>query len=213
VHATLKISDCATFLNKQQKKTIQKQFYFCFENTFDSQIFLNENIFVSKEFNFHFGNTFTFVCKLKSFLFKNKNNFTFVEKTLSFRKCFVKKNIFVSKKIYFRFGNTSQKKSKKIRISSEMITIRFAGCMSGRIVSLQLDTDIQKILSNGNRIRIRISERLFSIFREFILLEKVAHCTVIHLLSLEASFQPSVPWLWVCLWCNLSTVVYSYAPS
>ena len=39
-----------------------------------------------------------------------------------------------------------------------MITIRFAGWISGRIVSLQLDTDIQKLFSNGNRIRIRISE-------------------------------------------------------
>ena len=39
----------------------------------------------------------------------------------------------------------------------EMITIRFAAWISGRIVSLQPDTDIQKLLSNRNRIRIRIS--------------------------------------------------------
>jgi len=25
-------------------------------------------------------------------------------------------------------------------------------------------------------------------------------CIIIHLLSSEASFQPSVPWLQVCLW-------------
>jgi len=53
-----------------------------------------------------------------------------------------------------------------------MITIRFAGWISGRIVSLLLDTDIQKLLSNGNRIRIRISETLLSIFLGFRLLEK-----------------------------------------
>ena len=35
---------------------------------------------------------------------------------------------------------------------------------------------------------------------------KFAHCTIIHLLLSEASFQPSVPWLRVCLWCNLCTV-------
>jgi len=38
-----------------------------------------------------------------------------------------------------------------------MITIRFAGWISGRIVSLQPDTDVQKLISNGNRIRIDIS--------------------------------------------------------
>ena len=87
---------------------------------------------------------------------------------------------------------------------AEMITIRFAGWISGRIVSLQPDKDIQKLLSNGNRIR--ISETLSSIFWGFRLLKKVAHCTIIHLLSSEASFQPSAPWLRVCLWCNLWTV-------
>ena len=54
-----------------------------------------------------------------------------------------------------------------------MITIRFAGWISGRIVSLQPDKDIQKLLSNGNRIWIRISEMLISIFRGFRLLEKL----------------------------------------
>ena len=90
---------------------------------------------------------------------------------------------------------------------SEMITLRFAGWISGRIVSLQPDPDIQKLLSNGNRIRIRISETLLSIFRGFRLLEKVAHCTIIHSLFSEASFQPSVPWLRVCLWYNLCSVI------
>ena len=80
-----------------------------------------------------------------------------------------------------------------------MITIRFAGWISGRIVSLQPDRDIQKLHSNGNRIRIRISETLLSIFRGFRLLEKVSHCTIIHLLFSEASFLPAVPWLQVCL--------------
>jgi len=40
---------------------------------------------------------------------------------------------------------------------AEMITIRFAGWISGRIVSFQPDTDIQNVFFCGNRIRIRIS--------------------------------------------------------
>ena len=84
--------------------------------------------------------------------------------------------------------------------SSEMITIRFAGWISCRIVSLQPDKDVQKLLSNGNQIKIRISETLLSIFRGFRLLEKDPHCIIIRLLSSEASFRPSVPWLQVCLW-------------
>jgi len=58
-------------------------------------------------------------------------------------------------------------------MAPEMITIRFAGWISGKIVSLQPDTDIQKLLSNGNRIRIRISETLLSISLGFRLLEKL----------------------------------------
>jgi len=61
------------------------------------------------------------------------------------------------------------------------------------IATVRGNTVIQKLLSNGNRIRIRISETVLSIFRGFTLLEKVAHCTIIHSLSSEASFQPSVP--------------------
>jgi len=53
--------------------------------------------------------------------------------------------------------------------SPEMITIRFAGWISGKIVSLQPDTDIQKLLSNG----IRISEMLLSLFLGFRLLENL----------------------------------------
>jgi len=88
----------------------------------------------------------------------------------------------------------------------DMITIRFAGWICCRIVSFQTDKDIQKLLSNGNRIWIRISETLLSLFRGFRLLEKVAHCTLIHLLSSEASFQPSAPWLRVCPRCKFWTV-------
>jgi len=62
-----------------------------------------------------------------------------------------------------------------------MITIWFSGWISEWIVSLQPDTDIQKLPSNENRIR--ISEMLFLIFRGFRLLEKVAHSTIIHLVS------------------------------
>jgi len=69
-------------------------------------------------------------------------------------------------------------------MEAEMITIRFAGWISGRIVSLQPHKDIRKRLSNVNRIRNRISETLLvlSIFRGFRFLEKVAYCTIIHLL-------------------------------
>jgi len=35
--------------------------------------------------------------------------------------------------------------------ATEMITVRFAGWISGRIVSLQRDPGIPKLLSNGNR--------------------------------------------------------------
>ena len=58
-----------------------------------------------------------------------------------------------------------------------------AGWISGRIVSLQPDTDIQKLLSNRNRIRIRISQTLFSIFGGVQTLGKVAHCIMIHLVQ------------------------------
>jgi len=78
---------------------------------------------------------------------------------------------------------------------------RFASWISGRIVSLQPDTDTQNLLWNGNRIRIRISETLFSTFRVFTHLEKFAHRTIIHLVFSEGSFQRSVPWLQVCVWC------------
>jgi len=67
---------------------------------------------------------------------------------------------------------------------SEMISIRFA---SSRIVSLQPDTDIQKLLSNGNRIR--ISETVLSIFRGFRLFEKVAHCTIIVAMTMAQSYS------------------------
>jgi len=54
------------------------------------------------------------------------------------------------------------------RAAPEMIAIWFAGWISGMIASLQPDTDIHKLLRNGNRIQIRISETLFSIFRGII---------------------------------------------
>ena len=54
-----------------------------------------------------------------------------------------------------------------------MISIRFAGWISGRIVSLQPDTDIKKLLSNGNRIRIRISETLYRYFESSNLWKKL----------------------------------------
>jgi len=68
-----------------------------------------------------------------------------------------------------------------------MITIRFAGWVSDRIVSLQPDTDIHKRLSNGNRIR--ISETLFSIFRGFKFLEKVTYCIIIIIINQKHLFS------------------------
>jgi len=59
--------------------------------------------------------------------------------------------------------------------TAEIIIIRFAGWIFGWIVSLQPAKDIQKLLSNGTRVRIRISETLLSMFRGFRLLEKDAH--------------------------------------
>jgi len=70
-----------------------------------------------------------------------------------------------------------------------MITIQFAGWISGRIVSLQPDTDIQKLLSNRNWIQIRLSETLLSIFRGFKLLEKVAQSFILYRESSKAAFQ------------------------
>jgi len=112
------------------------------------------------------------------------------------------------------YGQSGPEKSwtvPSLMYAAEIITIWFASWIFGRIVSLQPDTDIQKLLSNGTWIR--ISEMLLSIFRGFRLLEKVAHCTIIHLLSSEASFQPSVPWLPVCLWCNICSIVQSHSHS
>jgi len=86
-------------------------------------------------------------------------------------------------------GVTATKKTD--RIGSRDDYYRFAGWISERIESWQPDTDIQKLLSNGNRIR--ISETLLPIFWGLRLFEKVARCTIIHLLSSEASLQPSVP--------------------
>ena len=91
----------------------------------------------------------------------------------------------------------------------KMITNRFAGWISGRIVSLQPDKDIQNLLWNG--IRIRISETLLLIFRGFRLLEKVAQSFIYYLHS-EASFQPSAPWLRLCLRCILCIIVQSHSP-
>jgi len=53
-----------------------------------------------------------------------------------------------------------------------------------------------------------IQNNFLDISRIQTLEKNVAHCTIIHFVSLKTSFQPSVPSLQVCLaWCNLSTVV------
>jgi len=116
--------------NKKQKKAFQKlkqkQFYFRFEKLSFRKSFLNK-IFVLIKFYFRFGNTFTFACKLKYFRFKNKNNFTFISKTLSCRKCFLNKNIFVFKKIYFRFGYAITFVSKTLRKTNRKKLHQFCG--------------------------------------------------------------------------------------
>ena len=74
---------------------------------------------------------------------------------------------------YFLNSGKSRKKTlsnlkprNQIMLLSEMITIWFAGWISGRIVSLQPDTNIQKLLSNGNRIQIRISQTVYRYFED-----------------------------------------------
>ena len=49
---------------------------------------------------------------------------------------------------------------------TKMITIRFDVWISGGIVSLQPYTDIQKLLSNGNRLRIRYPNRFYRCFED-----------------------------------------------
>jgi len=56
--------------------------------------------------------------------------------------------------------------------------MRFSGWISGKIVSLKPDTDIRNAFLDISRI---------------LSLGKVAHCTIIHLVSAGVSFQPSVP--------------------
>jgi len=48
-------------------------------------MFSEKKHFLFQKIYFPFENTFTFVCKLKSFRFKIKNDFTFVWKTASLR--------------------------------------------------------------------------------------------------------------------------------
>ena len=106
---------------------------------------------------------------------------------------------------FFGYGSGIQISiSTHLWCAAEMITIRFAGWISGRIVSLQPDTDIQNLLWNGNRIRIRISESLLLIFRGFRRLEKVAHCTIIHLLSSFTSIFSAI-----CAMTPSLSMVYS----
>jgi len=73
MRATLKILFWH-FFEKKNKKAFQKLKNFTFvSNTLSfRKFFLNENIFVSKNFYFRFGKTFTFF-KLKYFRLKNKN--------------------------------------------------------------------------------------------------------------------------------------------
>jgi len=58
----------------------------------------------------------------------------------------------------------------------------FGGWITGRIVSLQPDTDIQKPLSNGSREPdTDIRNAFIDISRIQTFLEKVVHCTIIHI--------------------------------
>jgi len=83
------------------------------------------------------------------------------------------------KKIHIEINSQrfTSKFSLKRSYTAELITLRFAGWISSIIVSLQPVTNMQKLISCGNQLR--ISETLFSVFREFTLLQKVANCTLI----------------------------------
>jgi len=50
------------------------------------------------------------------------------------------------------------------RCESKIITIRFAGWISCKILRFLPDTDIQKLILSGNLIQIMISETFYSIF-------------------------------------------------
>ena len=88
--------------------------------------------------------------------------------------------------------------------ATEINTIRFAGWISGRIVRLQLDTDIQKLLSNRNRI----SETLLSIFRgsdfwkKLHIAQSFIHYLQKHLSSLQCHDFESVYIVISVPWCN-----------
>ena len=85
------------FLKKRNTKNISKtktillsyRKHFRFANVFQTKTFSFSKIIFSFRKHLHS------VYKLKYFRFKNKNNFTFVSKALSFCKCFLNKNIFV----------------------------------------------------------------------------------------------------------------------
>ena len=82
--------------------------------------------FRSKKVYFPFRNTSTSVCKLKPFCFKNKNNFTFVSKTLALRRCFLNKT-FSFQKFYFRLGNTFTFVSETLRNTNRKKSHQFCG--------------------------------------------------------------------------------------
>jgi len=75
---------------------------------------------------------------------------------------------------------------------SEMTAIRFAGWISGRIVSLQPDPVSKNCFQMGTGYGSGYPKRFYRYFNDSDFLEKVARCTIIHSLFSEASFQPSV---------------------
>jgi len=88
----------------------------------------------------------------------------------------------------------------------EMITIRFAGWVSGRMESLQPDTDIQICFETGTGYG--YPKRFYWYFEDSDFWKKLHIAqSLIYYLHSEAYFQPSVPWLRVCLWCILCIIV------
>ena len=80
-------------------------------------------------------------------------------------------------------------------------------------LDIRLDSELAtgygypKLLLNGNRILIRVSETLLSIFRWFRLLEKVAHCAIIHLFSYHQNHFA------FCVMTPSLSMVQSHSPS
>ena len=80
-------------------------------------------------------------------------------------QCIANREVATTSFVFFNKPHILHVRFVKLYLA-EMITIRFAGWISGRTVSFQPDKDIQKLLSNGNRIRIRYPKRFYQYFED-----------------------------------------------